>query len=140
MQKAANCNGRVLVVDDELKVLETVRLMAESDGYVVETASTAREFLLACKSFAPDIMLIDIVMPEIDGIELLRHLSQTGCTSRIVLISGYARGHLDRARELGLGLGLNCAANLTKPLSRSEFRAALTAAPTHSDTAQQVYA
>lgn len=125
MQKPADSQTRLLVVDDEPEVLEAIRLMAMRDGYDVKTASTAREFLIACKTFDPDLMLIDVVMPEIDGVELLRHLSETGCGARIVLMSGYSRGTMRRALDMGDGLGLKCTASLTKPLARQALRDAL---------------
>lgn len=124
-EQPADRPQRLLVVDDEPEVLEAVRLMASRDGYQVMTAATAREFLLACKAFDPDLMLIDVVMPEIDGVELLRHLSGTGCEARIVLMSGYSRGTMRRALDMGDGLGLKCTASLTKPLDRSDLQDAL---------------
>lgn len=125
MQKPAHSLTRLLVVDDEPEVLEAVRLMAMRDGYEVKTAATVREFLIASKTFDPDLMLIDVVMPEIDGVELLRHLSETGCDARIVLMSGYSRGTMRRALDMGDGLGLKCTASVTKPFARQDLRDAL---------------
>jgi DNA-binding response OmpR family regulator len=59
---------RILVVDDDPDILEFVRINLELDGFVVETAAGGASGLEAAAANPPDLMLLDIMMPEIDGL------------------------------------------------------------------------
>jgi excisionase family DNA binding protein len=66
----------VLVVDDDAGVRELVRANLEAEGYAVREASGAREGLAALEEEAPDLVLLDVMMPEIDGWEMLRQVQE----------------------------------------------------------------
>ena len=70
-------NARILVVDDENDIRELVREILTEEGYSVETAGTAAEARAACARQAPELVLLDIWMPDTDGISLLREWQQS---------------------------------------------------------------
>jgi CheY-like chemotaxis protein len=66
--------NRVLIVDDEQDILETLQLILEMEGYVVDTASTGQQALEKMSAIVPDLVLSDVMMPVMNGIELLKRL------------------------------------------------------------------
>ena len=66
----------VLVVDDDDQVREVVRLNLELEGYAVKEASNAEEGLAALEEEAPDLILLDVMMPQVDGWEMLRRVQE----------------------------------------------------------------
>lgn len=89
---------RVLVVDDaaNLRDLLTVVLEAEDDFEVVGTASDGREALEAAESLDPDIVLLDLLMPVMDGLQALPGLRQRLPDSAIVIFSGFEQDAMAR--------------------------------------------
>jgi two-component system alkaline phosphatase synthesis response regulator PhoP len=69
-----NSQYRVLVVDDEDDILEFVRYNLEKEGYRIETASNGKEAIRLAKQSKPHLILLDIMMPEMDGVEVCREL------------------------------------------------------------------
>jgi len=65
---------RILAIDDEKDILLLLKYNLESEGYIVKTASSGKEGLDIASEYNPDLILIDIMMPEIDGIEICRKL------------------------------------------------------------------
>jgi excisionase family DNA binding protein len=76
----------VLVVDDNENVREVVRINLEMEGYAVREASNANEGLDAVEDDAPDLILIDVMMPEVDGWEMLRRVQERHGTGSIPVI------------------------------------------------------
>ena len=62
-------NYKILLVDDEPDIVDLIKYNLEKEGYVVSTASNGVECLSVAKSFSPDLILLDVMMPEMDGIE-----------------------------------------------------------------------
>jgi len=96
-----DCKACVLVVDDDAKILRFVRTSLTLAGYEVVTATTGEEALQLQKSKKPDVMLLDIFMPGMDGFEVLRRLRATSELPVIVFSA-----HASAAGE-ALGLGAN---------------------------------
>ena len=67
---------KILVVDDDLELLDTLAEFLEEEGAEVVTSASASEALRVCEATAFDVILSDIQLPEIDGIELLRRLAK----------------------------------------------------------------
>src|SRR6478609_8566811 len=83
-------NARILVVDDENDIRELVREILSEEGYAVDTAGNATEARAACGRQVPDLVLLDIWMPDTDGISLLREWQQgQGLTMPVVMMSGH---------------------------------------------------
>ena len=83
---------RVLVVDDELDILEMTRIMLESSGFEVETASNGNRALEVVEEKDIDLILLDAVMPGIHGLDVCRTLKRNPRTQRIPVIIFSALG------------------------------------------------
>jgi DNA-binding NtrC family response regulator len=89
-QPAAMTNARVLVVDDEPDIRQTVRDILEDEGYIVDTAESAATARELRRVQRPDLVLLDIWMPDLDGISLLREWSERGgLPCPVIMISGH---------------------------------------------------
>ena len=125
---------RVLVVDDETKLARLVRGYLEQDGYEVATAANGREALLISREFEPDLIVLDLMMPEMDGWEFMRHLRRERDTPVIMLTARVD----ENDRIAGLEMGADD--YLTKPFSPRELmarvRAVLRRAQPAAETSQ----
>jgi two-component system, NtrC family, response regulator HydG len=102
---------RVFVIDDELPVLEVIRRFAVALGFDVRTFSDGNEALLEAARVAPDLALIDLRMPSINGLSVLREIKRRAPLCEVVLMTGY--GSIDSAVE---AVKLGAADYLSKPL------------------------
>lgn len=118
-------NLKLLIIDDEKAFRELACEAAERIGFDVVVTSNAAEFKQVFKSFDPTTILLDVVMPEIDGIELIQWLAGQGCTSNIVVATGYEPNYSKITRSLGEAHGLTSVTTLQKPVSISELRRAI---------------
>jgi DNA-binding NtrC family response regulator len=110
-------NARILVVDDENDIRELVREILSEEGYVVETAGNAAEARAACARQPPDLVLLDIWMPDTDGISLLREWQQSqSLTAPVVMMSGH--GTVETAVE---ATRLGAVDYVEKPLSLAKL-------------------
>ena len=112
---------KILVVDDEQTLLNTVRAYLEQEGYTVQTAVDGRTALLIFRDFQPDLVVLDIMLPEVDGLEVLRQLRQTSDVYVIMLTA-----KADEADKV-IGLGLGADDYVTKPFSPRELVARIKA-------------
>ena len=105
----------ILVVDDEAPVRETVRAYLEKEGYRVYTAADGAAALQSIRAFKPDLVVLDIMLPQMDGLEVLRRMRQESNAWVIMLTA--------RAEEMDKVLGLKMGADdyLTKPFSPREL-------------------
>lgn len=116
---------RLLVIDDEPAFSGFVKEVAEGLGYDVRVTLKADEFAEAYESFDPHVIVLDVVMPEVDGIELVQWLAQEKCKARIVIVTGYNPHYADAAKRLVSAGDLPSVQTLTKPISLADLRAAL---------------
>ena len=103
----------VLVVDDNPANLKLVRVLLQANGYLVKTASHAEEALEVLGTFTPRLILMDIQLPGMDGLELTRRLKAEPATREtvIVALTAYAmKGDEEKARAAG------CDGYVTKPI------------------------
>jgi DNA-binding response OmpR family regulator len=117
---------RLLIVDDEPNFGASVRRVAEKLGFEVEVTTRGRDFKDAYIRFDPTVVVLDMVMPEIDGIELIEWLALARCTARIIIISGYTPIYAKLAVTLGEAKGLLSISRLAKPVSLATLTTALT--------------
>jgi two-component system nitrogen regulation response regulator NtrX len=108
--------GRILVVDDEESIRGTLRLILEYEGYEYLEAADGRSALSVNGECQPDLILLDIKMPGMDGLELLRRLNKEGGHSQVVVISGH--GTIATAVE---ATKLGAFDFLEKPLEREKL-------------------
>lgn len=94
---------RVLVVDDEEIVRQSCERALTDAGYAVRTAGSGREALRACRAEPFDVMLTDLRMPDMDGIEVIRAVAKEFPEVRVVIITGYpSRESAEQAAKLGI--------------------------------------
>jgi DNA-binding response OmpR family regulator len=105
---------RVLVVDDEADIVSTAKMILETEGYHVVTASTGVEGLLKADSEVPDLILLDLVMPDKSGLEVCRILKSQANTKHIPVVLFTALGR-DVDRKMGADAGADC--YFTKPFT-----------------------
>ena len=110
----------ILAVDDEVHILELISFNLKAAGYHVVTALTGEEALKRCEVERPSLVLLDIMLPGIDGLEVCRRLKGDRMTSNIPIIMLTARGD-EVAKILGLELGADD--YITKPFSMRELAA-----------------
>lgn len=101
--------------DDDLNILEVVTGIAEQAGYRVQTESDATQFGKLFAEKSPDVIVLDLQMPKMDGIEVLRMLADRKVESGIILLSGMDERTLGSAEGYGRTRGLNMLATLQKP-------------------------
>jgi two-component system phosphate regulon response regulator PhoB len=110
--------AKILVVDDEPDVVDLVRYNLAQNGYEVETAADGAEALLKVKNAAPDLILLDLMLPEMSGLEVCKLLRRDAKTATIPIIMLTAKAaEIDRI----LGLELGADDYVTKPFSPREL-------------------
>lgn len=119
---------RLYVVDDDRGFLDIVRDVAMPMGFDTVTASTPEAFK-SLYGFEPDaVIMIDMIMPETDGIELLSWLSGRGPAGAVILVSGFGEHYTLSASALATAKGLAVTDRLSKPIRLARLREALEAA------------
>lgn len=113
---------RALVVDDEVALSELLSMALRYEGWEVQTAGNGADALTAARSFHPDVMVLDIMMPELDGMAVIRRMREEGLTIPVLFLS--ARDAVDD-RIAGLTAGGDD--YVTKPFSLEEVVARLRA-------------
>ncbi|HSB52587.1 MAG TPA: response regulator [Dissulfurispiraceae bacterium] len=80
---------KVLVVDDEKNILKLYQVELEDEGYTVVTANSGKEALEVFDRENPDIVTLDILMPDMDGIQVLRYLKEKKPTVPVIMLTAY---------------------------------------------------
>lgn len=118
--------ARILVVDDEPAILRAVRTLLERNGFQVEVAENGQEALDSYARHAPDLLLLDLGLPDLNGLEVIRSVRQRAGTPIVVLS---VRGS-ERDKVAALDLGADD--YLTKPFGVDELLARLRVALRHA--------
>jgi len=116
---------RLLIIDDEPAIGLLIRRVAETCGYRATDVSDANRFKSEFAAHRPNVIALDLTMPNTDGLELLRYLAAEGCTARLLIVSGYGDQMVASARRLGQALGLDIVGVLRKPVGIADLRTAL---------------
>ena len=112
------------IVDDEEDIAEFVAVTGESIGFECKIETNAKKFQQACDLGLTSGIVMDIVMPEVDGNELLQWLAEQENTPPIVLMSGYGT-YLATAEDLGEAKGAVIVRSLAKPIDLGELTSIL---------------
>lgn len=95
---------RILVVDDEPDVTDLLKFKLTREGYVVEAINNPLEILGKAREFSPDLFLLDIMMPDLDGLKIARMIRADGKLNAVPIVFLTARGEIeDRIKGLELG-------------------------------------
>lgn len=116
---------RLLVVDDEIEFGDYVRRVAVDLGFEVAVTSGAREFMGIYPKFNPSVIVMDVVMPEIEGMELVQWLADEDCAAAVIVATGFAPNYAEIAEKLGAAKGIKKITTLNKPVRAAALRSAL---------------
>ncbi|MBP7670102.1 MAG: response regulator [Ferrovibrio sp.] len=117
----------LMVCDDEADICALVGEVGRQLGYTVSQVPRSTDFNAAYILQKPDIVVLDIVMPERDGIEIVLWLANQGYDGRVLLVSGYDPQHAHNALLLAQCRGLDIVTTLRKPVPLRLLREALAA-------------
>ena len=116
----------LLIVDDEPDVADFVTCVGEACDYDVITMNSGKEFQEAFSLISPDLILMDVSIPDIDAVGLLEWLSSIGNKSPILLMSGHGDYMLNWAKTVGTDSGMSVIGTLSKPIALDDLKKVLT--------------
>lgn len=119
-------DNRLFIMDDDLDISAFFRDVAEGMGFDVRVLNDPAYFFETIVKVDPDVIIMDLQMPNHDGIELLRGLAERDCRAQIFIASGLDSRVLTTAEQLGTTLGLTIAGSFCKPVELDTLRGLLT--------------
>ncbi len=108
---------RVLIAEDEPHIVESLRFILDLEGYEVRAVTDGREVLDAVRRHMPDVVILDVMMPNCNGFEVLKSLKADSVLASIPVLMLTAKGQ-ERDRDTALGLGADVF--VTKPFSNRD--------------------
>jgi DNA-binding response OmpR family regulator len=111
---------KILVVDDEPSIVVPLRFLMEQSGYTVATADSGEQVLAALDGYVPDVILLDIMLPDMDGFAVCQAVRAhpTARNARIVFLTALGRGV-----DMDKGLAMGADAYIIKPFANAEVLA-----------------
>lgn len=131
---------RVLIIDDDPDVGRLLQLQVEATGRETRLTDDPEEFFRLHREWKPAFVVVDLVMPKMDGLDVLTHLARDNCTAAVIISSGMGSRVMDAARRFADANGLDIAGVLGKPYTKSEVREAFERREDHpfGDTASVI--
>jgi CheY-like chemotaxis protein len=126
--------GKILIVDDDIDTLRLVGMMLESEGFDIIAANNGQRAISLARTEAPDMIILDIMMPELDGYAVTSQLRQERMTRSIPILIFTAKTGMD---DKMLGLELGADVYLTKPISTRELLSQVNGMLSPSDESDQ---
>ncbi len=120
LEKMTDTREKVLIVDDELDALVSLKIALEAEGYNVVEAKNGHDAMEKVQLEIPDVILLDLMIPGIDGLEVCRQLKSDDLYRHIPVIMLTARGEIDDKVE---GIELGADDYVTKPFNLKELKA-----------------
>ena len=113
---------RVLLIEDDYAVSQSIEMMLKKEGMIVDTADLGEDGLDIGKHYDYDIIILDLMLPDINGYEVLKRLRSAKSTTPVLILSG-----LNEAEKKVKGLDFGADDYLTKPFDRAELLARIKA-------------
>lgn len=110
-------NERIIIIEDEADILEVLEFNLSQEGFEVAGSQEGERGLDMVRSASPDLLLLDLMLPDFDGLDICRQLKADPTTSRIPIVMVTAKG---KESDIVLGLGIGADDYITKPFSVSE--------------------
>jgi len=135
-----NQHSKVLIVEDEAKIARFLELELVHEGYAVRIAGDGRSGLEAVSAFQPDLLILDLMLPGLSGIEVCRRIRAQEADSRLPILMLTAK---DDISDKVMGLDMGADDYMTKPFAIEELLARLRAllkrgAPRHADEGEEI--
>lgn len=111
-------NKKVLIVDDEPHIRMALSFLVQKEGYQVAQAVNGKEAVHLLKEFTPDVAILDVMMPEMDGLSLAKYIRNTGKLNQTSIIFLTAKGTQDDRFE---GYQTGAEVYLTKPFDNDDL-------------------
>ncbi|HCY61596.1 MAG TPA: two-component system response regulator [Oxalobacteraceae bacterium] len=111
-------SSKILIVDDEPNIVLSLEFLMLQSGYEVAIASNGAEALEKMENFQPDLVLLDVMLPQINGFELCQKIRDNSAWDRVKVMMLSAKG---RESEVSKGLALGADAYVTKPFSTRDL-------------------
>lgn len=108
---------RILIVDDEPNLVLALELLMKREGYEIHTAEDGEKAIAAAENLRPDVILLDVMMPKVDGYEVCQRLRAQPALKDVAIVMLTAKGR-EVEREKGMALGADL--YITKPFSTRE--------------------
>jgi CheY-like chemotaxis protein len=112
---------KLLVVDDEQSITRIVEKVASELGFDVRTLNDAAAAYETFEEFRPDILLLDLMMPEVDGIDVLNQILASGTAAKVVVMSGYGQSYLQLGKAVAVFHEHPDITTLAKPFRRADL-------------------
>ena len=112
---------KILIVDDEAGIVQEIKEFLEEEGYEAHTADTAKTGILMIEELKPDVILIDVKLPDASGTEVLRACKEKSPKTRTIMVTGYVdQNVMDEAELIGRDTVLQKPFNLVKIVEEIE--------------------
>ena len=108
----------ILIVDDELSILVPLQFLMEKEGYVAKLAQSGKEAIEKITAIRPDLILLDIMLPDLDGYEIYQMIRERAEWASIRIIFLTAK---NRDADMAKGLAMGADAYITKPFSNTQL-------------------
>ena len=105
----------LLSLDDDEGICDLVRTMGDRAGFAVTATTSPAAFRDSLQLLGPDVIVLDLQMPDIDGVQMLRFLAERNAVASILLVSGTDERTIASAEQYGLSRGLRMLSTLQKP-------------------------
>jgi len=109
---------KILIADDEPNIVVSLEFLMKQKGYVVKVATSGEEALCAVGEFGPDLILLDVMMPQMSGYDLCQRVRENPAWHAIKIIMLSAKG---RDIEVTKGMAVGADAYVTKPFSTKDL-------------------
>lgn len=112
---------KLLVIDDEKSITKIIEKVATELGYDVRALNDAAAAYEAFEQFRPDVLMLDLMMPEVDGIDVLNQILAAGTHVRLIVMSGYGKSYLQLGKAVAVFHEHPDITTLSKPFRRADL-------------------